>query len=98
MLKQIALEHDDIELYKLACELEKDAGDWGAIGRTLKAGVQSTGKLITDSVEKVAPKAAATLGSDLSAVGSFGTKKTLASTIKPIKRAYLSGVGGAPIR
>ena len=78
MLKEIALEHDDLELYKFACEFEKEAG--------LLSAVKTTGDGIVQSLfNNGAKNAANVLGKDVSEATKEGAGKLL-SKLKPINK------------
>lgn len=100
-IKEIAAKHDDLELFKFACELEKE----GALGlletfNAAKSAIKGTGKAIVNAVEKKAPGLASVLSKDVTELGAANVAAhtaTMASKVKPIKRAYQSGVGAMAV-
>jgi urocanate hydratase len=92
LIKQIALEHNDLDLFKFACELEKEADIISAITSTREAlSAVKPGSTLQESVSDLAKKG----------LGKFTAmlKPSPKAAVEPIKRfkAYQSGIGGTPI-
>jgi hypothetical protein len=92
LIKQIALEHDDLDLFKFACELEKEADVISAITSTREAlSAIKPGSALQESVGDLAKKG----------LGKFTAmlKPAPKVAVKPVKKfkAYQSGVGGMAI-
>jgi hypothetical protein len=92
LIKQIALEHDDLELYKFACELEKEADVISAITSTREAlSAVKPGSALQESVGDLAKKG----------LGKFTAmlKPAPKAAVKSVKRfkGYQSGIGALAV-
>jgi hypothetical protein len=98
MLKQIALEYDDIELFKVACEMEKHAGVLQNAGNLITSHLSHLGEMGNRTAGKLANRLETPV-SDLIKGGLKRSKPAgaMASTLKPVTH-QLSGVAAGSYR